>query len=154
MKLFFMRFLRKRKRRDRRTSDNKPMAGRFPIVASAPIEADFRTASGNVCGAAPLQQRVPQARDFHRVRGVDEMRRTRKKWSGEVTEQRCARPRARGLREIASGDSEVAEAIGREEPSPEIEPVSVGDVDADLLYQPGRQQPLGGATQEARDRQG
>ena len=53
---------------------------------------------------------------------------------------RCPRSRPRGLSEIAGGDCPLVETVGRTKPSTEVEPVPVGDVDADVLCQSRRQE--------------
>ncbi len=52
------------------------------------------------------------------------------------------------------GDRGVAQAIGGAQPAAQGDALPLGHVDADLLYQPRRLQPAGGAKARARESQG
>lgn len=63
------------------------------------------------------------------------------------SDQRRAGSRGRGVRtEGSRGHRALAAALGGAESTPETRSVSVGDVDADVLYQPGGEKAAQGAT--------
>jgi hypothetical protein len=80
----------------------------------------------------------------------------KKKWSRDVTEHSDALDLGKEVftRDDPKAIARSPQALRRAQQTAQEQPLSLGDVDADLLHQSGRARPFGASPQGARGRQG